>query len=238
MKLSKFINKQISKKRILKYFIYAIGEFILIVVGILFALQINKWNENKKRDIIESQILTNIQANLLVAKEEIIEDIQFNNWTIKQLKLIQNYMWNDLNYDSKLDNSFLAITSWESPFLTTSAYQSLKNQGINIIKNNDLREKIIYLYEINYNFLVNDYDKTEWNFSQSIVWPFLIKNMKLNDYKSNMLRPKDFNLLKSNSEFETILSQLIDLREKGIINLEKTKHKINTLIKDIEEEGI
>ena len=53
-----------------------------------------------------------------------------------------------------------------------------------------------------------------------------------------MLSPKDFNLLKSNTEFETILSQLIGLGEKGIINLERTKQTINNLMKMIEKEDI
>ena len=37
------------------YFKYAIGEIVLVVIGILIALQINNWNENRKANIEEIQ---------------------------------------------------------------------------------------------------------------------------------------------------------------------------------------
>jgi hypothetical protein len=42
-----------------KYFKYAIGEIILVVIGILIALQINNWNENRKNSINEKALLAN-----------------------------------------------------------------------------------------------------------------------------------------------------------------------------------
>ena len=43
-----------------KYFKYAIGEIILVVIGILIALQINNWNESKKSSRIELEFLKNL----------------------------------------------------------------------------------------------------------------------------------------------------------------------------------
>ena len=43
-----------------KYFKYAIGEILLVVIGILFALQINQWNENRK----ENNALKTLTENL------------------------------------------------------------------------------------------------------------------------------------------------------------------------------
>ncbi len=39
-----------------KYFKYAIGEIILVVIGILIALQINNWNE-KRKDVAKEQLI-------------------------------------------------------------------------------------------------------------------------------------------------------------------------------------
>ena len=47
-----------------KYFKYAIGEIILVVIGILIALQINNWNENKKQLKAEKIVLNNIHKDL------------------------------------------------------------------------------------------------------------------------------------------------------------------------------
>lgn len=44
----KIRQRLINENRISKYLLYAIGEIILVVIGILIALQINNWNENRK----------------------------------------------------------------------------------------------------------------------------------------------------------------------------------------------
>ena len=43
-----------------KYFKYAIGEILLVVIGILIALQINNWNEQRKNKAKEKAILASI----------------------------------------------------------------------------------------------------------------------------------------------------------------------------------
>src|SRR5210317_996611 len=48
----------------LKYLRYAIGEIVLVVIGILIALQINNWNEQRKDRIIEKQILDEMLISL------------------------------------------------------------------------------------------------------------------------------------------------------------------------------
>ena len=56
-----------------KYFKYAIGEIILVVIGILIALSINNWNEEKKNRIKEKIILETILSDLKTNKELIEE---------------------------------------------------------------------------------------------------------------------------------------------------------------------
>ncbi len=52
------------KNQTAKYFKYAIGEIVLVVIGILIALQINNWNENRKQQIKEREILSYTIKNL------------------------------------------------------------------------------------------------------------------------------------------------------------------------------
>lgn len=47
-----------------KYFKYAIGEIILVVIGILIALQINNWNEGRKKSEKETILIKNIVDDL------------------------------------------------------------------------------------------------------------------------------------------------------------------------------
>ncbi len=69
----KLRQQLIVENRFSKYLIYALGEIVLVVIGILIALQINNWNENRKDLARAHHVLTNLS-------EEIRQDsIYFNN---------------------------------------------------------------------------------------------------------------------------------------------------------------
>ena len=53
-----------------KYIKYAIGEIVLVVIGILIALQINNWNNNQKANIEEKEILESLYENLTLANQQ------------------------------------------------------------------------------------------------------------------------------------------------------------------------
>ena len=53
----KIRQRLLSENKFSKYLIYAIGEIILVVIGILIALSINNWNENKKDRKLEKEFL-------------------------------------------------------------------------------------------------------------------------------------------------------------------------------------
>ena len=68
------IRKQLADdNKPLKYIRYAIGEIVLVVIGILIALSINNWNEEKKNRIKEKIILETILSDLKTNKELIEE---------------------------------------------------------------------------------------------------------------------------------------------------------------------
>ena len=60
----KIRQKLLTEKKFSKYLIYAIGEIVLVVIGILIALQINNWNEDQKNKALEKNMLENLAENL------------------------------------------------------------------------------------------------------------------------------------------------------------------------------
>ena len=60
----KIRKKLLSKNKFSSYLIYAIGEIVLVVIGILIALQINNWNEYKKKEQYELSLLKEIKKIL------------------------------------------------------------------------------------------------------------------------------------------------------------------------------
>jgi len=71
----------IQQNKMGKYFKYAIGEILLVVIGILLALQINNWNDLRKNRVYEREILTNkLTDQLLKQVNSGIHSDSLNNW--------------------------------------------------------------------------------------------------------------------------------------------------------------
>lgn len=76
----KIRQKLLSEDKFSKYLFYAIGEIVLVVIGILIALQINNWNENRKADINQLKYL-----NLL--KKEALKNISNIDIELDRIKI-------------------------------------------------------------------------------------------------------------------------------------------------------
>jgi len=59
----------IAKRDIKRYVLYAVGEIFLVVIGILIALQINTWNENRKTDIVRQQLYQGLEEEFQLVKK-------------------------------------------------------------------------------------------------------------------------------------------------------------------------
>ncbi len=72
----KIRQNMIKENRASKYLLYAIGEIILVVIGILIALSINNWNEKQKdlkqEQLILKQLKSEYQSNLVQLEEKIL----------------------------------------------------------------------------------------------------------------------------------------------------------------------
>ena len=70
IKFFRHLRKQLlTENKLSKYLIYAIGEIVLVVIGILIALSINNWNENTKILNLEQEFLVDLKEDLNRNKE-------------------------------------------------------------------------------------------------------------------------------------------------------------------------
>ena len=88
IKFFRHIRKnQLNEGKTTKYIKYAIGEIILVVIGILIALQINNWNEGRRTKQSEQVILNNLKSEMLANKTKLAfviqsHEISYNNGKI------------------------------------------------------------------------------------------------------------------------------------------------------------
>lgn len=62
----KIRQKLLSENKISKYLAYAIGEIVLVVIGILIALQINNWNDKKIQGTVDIEFITNLRNKIVL----------------------------------------------------------------------------------------------------------------------------------------------------------------------------
>ncbi len=129
-------------------------EFLSIFIAVISAFALNNWNENRKDEIAETKILSEISIGL----KKDLEDIELNKLGhelgIKSVDFFKKLLTRQepVPKDSILRNYFILTRDFFS-VQNASGYENLKSRGLELIKNDSLRSKIISLYEIDYTIL-------------------------------------------------------------------------------------
>ncbi|WP_339634033.1 DUF6090 family protein, partial [Bizionia echini] len=126
-----------------------IGEIVLVVIGILIALQINNWNENRKDTIEEQAILESLFLNLSLAKKQsevlISEEETLKERLTRILGINSNH--SEITLKTIPDSIFKsAVWDLQSDQPTFNSYNNLKNTNkLSLIKNTKIIEKLTNL---------------------------------------------------------------------------------------------
>jgi hypothetical protein len=91
---SKIRQNLLSEGKTGKYLKYAIGEIILVVIGILIALQINSWNDDRKAKIVENNFFSNVLLDLEKDNEKLNYYNRFHQKRIQYLDTLLTYVRN------------------------------------------------------------------------------------------------------------------------------------------------
>ena len=138
----------LTENKFSKYLLYAIGEIALVMVGILLALQVNNWNENRKLRTNEMSVLKevgrNLDQNIILLKNSIENDSILFYAGEKLIDILKDE--SSIYYDS-LDNMFGAVGLYVPYFVIDGAYENLKQKGLDLIQDDSLKQVLIALFE-------------------------------------------------------------------------------------------
>ncbi len=150
----KIRQKLLSDNKFSKYLIYAMGEIVLVVIGILIALYINNWNEARKRSDEEVGILKDLKIGL----ESDLADLQYNVKSISSSIAAADRVIKSIENDSPYYDSIpdlIGRAMFPVKFVySTSAFETLKSKGIDLISNPKLRDAIVDVYDSGYTFFI------------------------------------------------------------------------------------
>ena len=149
----KIRQKMLTENKYSKYLSYAIGEIVLVVIGILIALQINNWNENRILLKKEKHYLNEITANLEVDITRINEIFNFNQIKDSILDETINPLL-DFEEDDQIvqmiAKNFDSNGVYDVFEQNNAAYTNmLQAENIGLIQNDYLRKKLTYYYQQN-----------------------------------------------------------------------------------------
>jgi hypothetical protein len=217
-----------------KYFKYAIGEIILVVIGILIALQINNWNEERLNSNKESALLANIHKEFKQNKKQLDSVIKEHKKVQTSCsKIISLFPIISLPKPSILDSlSYHLFWSYGGTTFNpsqTSINALASTSSFNIIKNETLRDLLI-----SWNDLIKDYQEEEIRSREHMIQqydPYMSKHFDWNfDFND---KRNDFVALQT-LEFEYLVKNNYDLVHQ-ILTASGELQKVQQTLDDIIE---
>ena len=157
----KIRNKASLKNNTRKYFFYAIGEVLLVIIGILLALQINNWNESNKEKALEYKLIDALITDLNLKKSEAETDLSYGPEQIEALdKIIRAWELNG-TLDTTLDIPYaLRLLGMDKVFfnINSPAYLGLSSSNLwKVLPDRAYRQFFINVTAICFNFISSDH---------------------------------------------------------------------------------
>ena len=240
-----------------RYFKYAIGEIVLVVIGILIALQINNWNEQRKDNIKEQGLLKQLQedyqSNLLQLEEKMVtREISLNS----AVKLLNAFDESDGVVKDSVIKDLANIR--HDPTFDPIRNNLTSSENLRLIRNNELRRLLsnwssdvvgVTEVETTWSNLVNEQYHpiiSELGLGRDIY------NSFVNDTEHNWLLDKNSNSFKSeigisklsaplnemliNKELESMISASIVFNRGANLQSEALRQRILEILELIAEE--
>ena len=224
-----------------RYFKYAIGEIVLVVIGILIALQINTWNQERLSKNELELTLSDVHKEFLENKRAIEYTLKVNIESFQNGKLLMSLIGKTKEELQSKNIDELLFQSLEGkPFKPTqrSLAGILQHGRLELLQNDNLKNLIFQWTQI-----LKEYDAHHNRFESKIdndLVPFLSKNYSLKDidmhgtlaWENKTELEIDKLAIFNNIEFENILDDLLYRISRSTSDLEKLVMIIDAIVQE------
>ena len=221
----------IENGHVKKYLLYAAGEILLVMVGILLALQVNNWNEARKARAYERKILAELKSSLQ-------RNIEFSNWAISEneskmlsCQIILNHFDQGIPYHDSLAQHFSNGITWFNSDMRNPAYESLRSIGVHTISNDSIREGLGVME----NPWITTLGERNEQYHFNVVAPAITDLFESGEMWGEM-KPFDYQELSKSKKYRHILNTLISNRKWNIHFYREWQDGYNGFIQLIDRE--
>lgn len=210
-------QKLLSQNKFTNYLFYAIGEIVLVVIGILLALQINNWNENRKDRATEAVYLKELLEDFEVNLQKSVQVTSRIEEVLPKLTglLEQSVMEQPTISVDSMNSTFRLLNTMPAYSSTDRAYNNLIGSGdFKLISNSDIKTEIADYYKALdiLKLVQNTHEMQLVNAFQ----PYIMENL---DYQAVIMLRHDNYTLPEPVEKDRILLLLKDRKFRNIITL-------------------
>lgn len=126
-------------------------EIVVITIGILIAYQLNNLKETRKTEEAERKILSEIKSNLQLDKIDMIGNKQAHQRSLVYVDSLRNW---DGPYTDNIPKMIFDVFRDYIFIPQTSAFETLKSKGVDLIQNDSIRVSIQRMHDFNYQALI------------------------------------------------------------------------------------
>lgn len=240
---NKIRQRLLTENKFSKYLLYAIGEIVLVVVGILIALNINNWNEGRKATKQEIKILSELKSDLETNLEELKETYNVTNSRQQYANLILDHFEKASPVNDSLKKAFEHINMDGLFNIANTAYKFIENQGVNTLSNDSLRIRVTVMYERYFKNIVTRETKN-WEIVDDELLPLMNEYFKTSpsiDKKVSfslitLNEPINIEQLRNNNKFKNMIFRLQTWLLIRLKWQQETHIELEKLIIDVQEE--
>ena len=224
MKQGLFSFQDINWRRIL-------GELFMLVTGILIALQINNWNEDRKERNFERKILAEIA---LALKSDLRNQIETRIYRAEQIEqataTVLEYLDGKIAYHDSLARKFWRL-NWVMLYEPqTAPFETLRSKGIETVRNDKLRQQLLQLYDYSYpniQFFINDH----YHWTNNRIKPYCLKNFRIEERKRGKAYvPVNPESLRKDTEFRNLALEKNAIIRDRLYRLQQLEKEVRVLL--------
>ncbi len=246
----KIRQSMIRENKVFKYVLYAVGEIVLVVIGILIALQININNEANKKRATELNYLKNIKTDLNLSISDLDEIIATRKNQIASARtILSHHNGVPISNFVEFNMQCVSIYAWEKYVLSDNTFQELLNSGnLALISNGSVKNLLLSL-DAKYKAMKNGEEHFRYD-TENLLYKAVYEKLDMDPTVQNFMyqvtnREVGENVPLSIKNFEKVLSSLehkngmtMAALEFGrmVTYFEEMKTIANDLIKEIDSE--
>jgi hypothetical protein len=181
--LRKIRRNLLEKNNFKKYLLYAIGEVLIVMIGILIALQLNNLNQERKNRQDEAYYLSKIKSNLVADVELLTAYIESDKYQIVQLDSLLIILMNPEKYDKKYFTEKIMFLQLLQRFIPTkTTFDNLvASNNLGIIENQELLDNL-YSYYNDIESIHIIWDDAFRHYNRNVIVPYFFMNFDYLEY--------------------------------------------------------